>query len=546
MEHRVRIAGAAGQGVQTTADLLGKAVTRSGLHVICTSDAESRIRGGLNFSHLRICTDRHAGVTDDFDILVAVSPQAQQAFADWLPEDGALICQDECQHPGLVPVRLSELARQAGNARAAGTVGLSAVCALLGIELEIVTGVVKERFLSNEKLLGVNIRAAELGYRESQAFKPGERFRLPGGEPGEKRLWMAGHEALSLGALAGGVSFVAGYPMSPATSILTDLAGWAEQAGVLVEQAEDEIAAINMVAGASYTGARAMTATSGGGFCLMTEGVSLLGMIEAPAVIMLGQRPGPSTGLPTRTAQGDLHLVLHAGQGFFPRVILAPRNIPDCFEIGARAFDIAERYQVPVFVLTDQLLQDSQESIKPFDPGGLPDTRHLVAAGKGYQRYARTEDGISPFAAPGASDQVVVVDSDEHDEDGHLTESAERLRKNETVSAASLLPAPVVEGDPAGQPLVVSWGSTFETIREARKTCDFAHLHLRQLWPLPEEHLAPLKTASSIAVVENNVGGELFTLLKRFAGRSIDHQVNRLDGRPFDVAGLADRLREVL
>ena len=486
-------------------------------------------------------------------------------FADRLPEHGALLCQEKCEHANLVGAELSKLAEQAGSLKAVGTVAVAAVCALLGVSREIVEAAVKERFSQNEKLAQLNSRATASGYQAGLTYKPGERFRMLPESVSPGRLWVSGHQAISLGALAGGVRFVAGYPMSPATSILTDLAAWAGEAGVLVEQAEDEVAAINMVAGASYAGTRAMTATSGGGFCLMTEGVSLLGMIEGPAVIILGQRPGPATGLPTRTAQGDLHLVLHAGHGFFPRVILAPRNVPDGFEITARAFDIAEQFQVPVFILTDQLLQDSQASIEPFDPSGLPRERHLVgseklASMKSYQRFAQTDSGISPQAAPGSSEHVVVVDSDEHDEDGHLTESgdiAERMagkrqRKSRTLTEAELLPPPLVDGDVDGRPLVITWGSTYETMAEAKSRLavggkELAHLHLRQLWPLPEKFLADLfGRSASLTVVENNVGGELAALLRRVTLRGADNVINRVDGRPFNVAGLVGRLEEAL
>jgi 2-oxoglutarate/2-oxoacid ferredoxin oxidoreductase subunit alpha len=565
VERKIRIAGAAGQGVKTAADLLGKAVNRSGFFATCYMDAESRIRGGLNFSHLRVATQPCQGITDDYDILVALSDPALEEFVNQLPKTGTVIGHRAFEHPLAAPLILSKLAEQAGNNKAAGSVAFAAVCALLGIRRQIAEKVVEEHFHNRTDLAKINAEAVKLGYDAALSWKPGERFRMPDQQASAKHLWMAGNQAMSLGAVAGGVHFVAGYPMSPATSILANLANWAKQADILVEQAEDEIAAINMVAGASYAGARSMTATSGGGFCLMTEGISLLGMIEGPAVIIIGQRPGPSTGLPTRTAQGDLHLVLHAGQGFFPRVILAPKNISDCFEITARAFDIAERYQVPVFVMTDQLLQDSQTSIEHFDSSDLPSKRYFLSSQqldsmKSYQRFAQTESGISPLAAPGISRHVVVVDSDEHDEDGHLTESAatadrmarKRLRKAKTLQETALLRPADVEGEVEGRALLISWGSTYETVAEARSVLtkggsQLAHLNLRQLWPLDEKLLSDLmKSASRVIVVENNVSGELANLLRRTALQPVDQVITRMDGRPFNVAELVSRLGEVL
>jgi 2-oxoglutarate ferredoxin oxidoreductase subunit alpha len=523
----IRISGAAGQGVQTAADLLGKAATRAGLFAYGYSDAESRIRGGRNFSHIRIATQPCMGVHESVDLLL------------------------ELNQPDL-----TELAEKAGSKKAVNTAAAATACALAGVPRVVTAGVVAERFSGPHA--EANARTVALAYENAERHEAGDRFRMSA-EDQRRRLWVGGHQAIALGAVAGGVRFYAGYPMSPSTGIMTSLAAWSREAGVLVEQAEDEIAAVNMVAGASYAGARSMTATSGGGFCLMTEGVSLLGMIEAPAVMVLA--PGPATGLPTRTAQGDLLLALHAGHGFFPRVILAPQNLADGFELTARAFDIAERFQVPVLILTDQLLQDSQASVDPFDVSGRPTERHLLTAEQlasveRYRRYDQTDSGISPQAAPGVSGHTVVVDSDEHDEDGHPIEAAEiadrmaakRIRKAASLQNATLLPPPEIAGDPDGQPLVVSWGSTYETIREVPgRGRDFAHLHLRRLLPLDGESLADLfRRASSLIVVECSVGGELAALLQGVTLHPVDHTVTRRDGRPFSVEDLARRLGEVL
>ncbi len=562
----VRFAGAAGQGLQTAADLLGKAALRSGLYAYSYTDAGSRIRGGLNFSQIRVSTAALMGVVDKCDLLIALSKEAGEKFEDDLAENGAIIGLEQTDHPRSVPFGLEQLARETGSPKVAVTVGLASVCALLGIEQDLIDDLVSTRFSATPKLTETNKKAVSAGYQAVREWAHQQRYQLPLAlESAVDRLWLTGHEAISLGAVAGGVKFVAAYPMSPATSNLTDLAAWAQDFGIVVEQAEDEVAAINMVAGASYAGARAMTTTSGGGFCLMTEGISLLGMIEAPAVVVLGQRPGPSTGLPTRTAQGDLHLVLHAGHGFFPRVVLAPRDVADGFEITAQAFDIAERFQVPVFVLTDQLLQDSQAVVASFNVANLPHQRHLLSrdqlnAMEHYQRFAQTDSGVSPLAAPGSSEQVVVVDSDEHDEDGHLIESAQiakrmaekRLRKAQHLQQAKLLPEPNIEGDLEGRTLIVSWGSTYQTIAEARailrqKGQEFAHLHLRQLWPLPEELLRrTFDQSASLVVVEANLNGELATLLRQACLVQADHVLTRVDGRPMNVQELVDRLAGVV
>lgn len=560
METNVRLAGEAGQGIQVAAELLGKALTRSGLWAYSYNDAESRIRGGLNFNHIRCCTKPHQGVVEGIDLLVALSRPALDTFVPMLSEQGGVICRGEWRHPSAAPFFLERIAEDAGNPKVAGTAGVAAVCRTVGIEREVVAGLVREKFSGSVQ--EINLKAVNMGYDAAAEWDKasGDMALKPEGESAG-RLWCAGVQAVALGAIAGGVRFMTAYPMSPATGVMVNLAGWADRAGLVVVQAEDEIAAVNMVAGASYAGARAMTATSGGGFSLMCEGVSLIGMIEAPAVFVLAQRPGPATGLPTRQAQGDLHMAINAGHGFFPRIILAPRNVRDCFAVTARAFDLAERYQVPVIVLTDQLLHDSQVTLDPFDVSGLPSERHFLSPEelenmKDYQRFARTETGISPLAAPGVSRHTVIVDSDEHDENGHLIESAaivrrmseKRLKKSRSVTGAT--EPPELDGEGGNGPLVLTWGSTFETAREAvervkKDSVSISHVNLRWLWPPPEDDLSRIVSeAPKVIVVENNVDGQMARYLRNHTGRKPDTIVNRLDGRPLEVDDLVERIGE--
>jgi 2-oxoglutarate ferredoxin oxidoreductase subunit alpha len=563
MEVQIRIAGAAGQGIQTAADLLGRSLSRAGSFVYLYNDAESRIRGGLNFSHLR-CSDQPLhGISQQVDILVALTDAAVTEFAHLVAKNGIILCNRENTHPRTAPFTLASLLAEIGNEKALALLSAAIICALLDIPKELVEALVRDHFGSG-KVLDSNLLALELGYRKARDLDNAARFRLAHTPPKAPRLWLAGHESVALGAIAGGVRFVASYPMSPSTGTLTDLADWAHEASLVVEQAEDEIAAINMVAGASYAGARAMTTTSGGGFCLMTEGVSLLGMIEVGGVILIAQRPGPATGLPTRTAQGDLRLALHAGHGAFAKAIFAPKNLQECYELTARAFDVAERFGCPVFVLTDQLLQDSQATMDAFSTKDLSRKRGLLTKEQleemsSYRRYELTDSGVSPQAAPGISQHVVVVDSDEHDMDGHLTEKpiiAEQMAHKRLRKIASLKSSldfePVIEGQKSSPHLVISWGSSYETLKEARnqlkkKNVLFAHLHLSQVWPLPEERLKALFAKyDRIILVENNVVPELGALLCECTLRKHDVFINRFDGRPFSVEEMVSRLTEVL
>jgi 2-oxoglutarate ferredoxin oxidoreductase subunit alpha len=335
--------------------------------------------------------------------------------------------------------------------------------------------------------------------------------------------------------------------MTPSTSIGQTLAKYADKMGLVVEQAEDEIAAINMALGASFAGAPSMVGTSGGGFALMVEGVSLAGMTETPIVIVVAQRPAPATGLPTRTEQGDLNFVLYAGHGEFPRAVFAPGTVEECFELTCKAFALAEKYQGPVFVLTDQFLSDSYRSVKAFDLGNLATLRTAVdefSPAIRYHRFALTESGISPRLLPGQSKRLVVAGSDEHTEDGHLTEDLsvrkrmveKRLRKMEGLRKEGI--PPELKGDRNPDLLLVTWGSTKGSVLEAASIMKsggkkVATLYFPQIWPLVQEHfLEALREARQAVSVEGNATGQLAGLIRRETSFEIKRRVSRYDGLP--------------
>ena len=371
---------------------------------------------------------------------------------------------------------------------------------------------------------------------------------------------ITGSEAIALGALAAGCKFYSSYPITPSTGILNYMALAAEQMGVVVEQAEDEICAINMALGASYAGVQAMTATSGGGFALMVEGLSLAAMTETPIVIALGQRPAPATGLPTRTEQADLEYALYAGHGEFPRAIFTPGNAHQCFYVTAHAFRIAEKYQIPVFVLTDQYLADSYQDFEPFDTSKIDATRYIMTDGElakmsEYKRYAITasglpdwavQAGISPRALPGQSQHLVIADSDEHTEDGHLTENLQvrtqmvdkRLRKYDALSKEVL--TPTLDVNAKAQTILVSWGSNYGVVKETAQSLNFGALHFQQVWPFPKDDFIRLtKDAQKIIVIENNATGQLARIIKNETGLTNITSINKYNGLPFTVNELA-------
>ena len=376
-------------------------------------------------------------------------------------------------------------------------------------------------------------------------------------------MLIAGNDAIGLGVVASGCKFYSAYPMTPSTGIMNYLASKEKEYGIIVEQAEDEIAAINMALGASFSGVRAMTGTSGGGFSLMVEGLSLAAMTETPVVIALAQRPGPATGFPTRTEQGDLLFALHAAHGEFPRVVFAPGTPEQAFYLTNKAFDIAERFQIPVIILTDQYLADSQWTFDGFDLKGIKYTDYRLRGNEfkklsEYKRHAYTENGVSPLGVPGDSKHVVVTDSDEHDEQGHIVEDAEtkikmvekRLFKKLPLIRQEITP-PVLYGDEKPEIVIVGWGSTYGVMKEAvdviLKDRSIAMLHFSELYPLPSmdnvNYLNILHNAKLAVCIENNATGQLAHILRAETGFVFFNKtVNKYDGRPFTLDYLLGEL----
>ncbi|MFA6292417.1 MAG: hypothetical protein WC637_11575, partial [Victivallales bacterium] len=371
-----------------------------------------------------------------------------------------------------------------------------------------------------------------------------------------KQILLNGAEAVGLGALAGGCNFVSSYPMSPSTGVLSFLAQNGSRFGIVVEQAEDEIAGINMAIGAWYAGARAMVTTSGGGFALMSEGLSLAGMLESPMVVHLAQRPGPATGLPTRTEQGDLELALYAGHGDFPRIILAPGNLEEGFCLAQKAFNLADKYQVPVFIMTDQFFVDSCYNTGAFSLGDVKIEKYFIETRREYKRYELTENGISPRGIPGFGEGLVCVDSDEHDQEGHITEDLnlrikmvdKRMGKLGMMKNESIPPKLI--GLVNYRNLIVCWGSTLNAVCEAVGILggsDTAVLHFSQVYPLDGDAVAGLiSKAEKTVIVENNATGQFERILKIHAGVGFSHRILKYNGLAFAADELAGKIGSVL
>ena len=559
MDIQLLIGGEDGQGLVTIGQLLGKALVRAGHEIFVSQSYHSRIRGGHNTFAIRLGAGPFFAPRDSIDILVALNAETVALHRGQLT-DRALLVADSAfapELPGAIAVPFAEL----GPERLWNTAALALLGHILGLPSEPLYQAVEDMLgKKHPEALAENREIMEKSRAWAATQVPEHGFGLTGEAPPADRLLLNGNEAIALGALAGGLKFCAFYPMTPATSIVLELISHAETMGCVVEQAEDEIAAINMAIGAAFAGAPSMVATSGGGFALMAEGVSLAAMTETPVLIVVAQRPGPATGMPTRTEQADLEFVLHAGHGEFPRAIFAPGSIEACYHLTQKALALAEQSQSPIFLLTDQFLADSARPVVPFDPEAITPVRagaEPEAAVTPYQRYRFTENGLSPRLLPGLSMHLVVADSDEHDEEGHISEDhgvriamvEKRLRKFELLRQQVV--APELSGEKGADLLFVCWGSSQGPVREAAAVLrgqgrSVAVLHFSQAWPLvPAQFLDILQASSMIVCVEGNATGQFARLIQREAGFALPGRIARYDGLPFTARYILDRLERL-
>ncbi len=558
------LCGEAGGGIQTAEALLTRIFKNAGLHVFSTKEYMSRIRGGSNSTQIRIASRPIAAPLHRIDLLV---PFDRQALTHLEKRIGArtLILADRKKILGsgpagplpVVDVPLSEIAAAAGKAFP-NVVAVGLVAGLVGVDRAAVEAEIRRVFEPRgETVSAKNRDAATRGYDAGFGMvRDGSvRIDIRRDPAAAGDILLTGGEAVGLGAIAGGCNFIASYPMSPSTAVLLFLAGRAADFGIVAEQAEDEISAINMAIGAEYAGARAMVTTSGGGFALMEEGVSLAGMLESPVVIHLAQRPGPATGLPTRTEQADLQMALYSGHGEFARVLYAPGTIEEAVQLTQRAFNVADRFQVPVFVLTDQYLMDSFAQIPALDSAAMKMEKCIVRTGRDYQRYPLTDDGISPRGIPGWGDGLVCLDSDEHDAEGHITEDLDlrvrmvdkRLKRLAALKQEAV--PPVWTGPADSRVLVVGWGSTAPIIGEALAVIgrrDVAQLHFPQVYPLAPGVADLLKRAEILVIVEGNATAQLARLLRAETGVEIPRRILKYNGLSFTVEELAARIEGAL
>jgi len=576
------IGGEAGAGISRSGFLLAKACMRGGLNVFGVNDYQSLIRGGHNFYIVRISDGEIYSQPDQVDLLIALNAETALRHKDELVSGGGIIYDENDinlkaeplsrKDLKLYPIPLKKIVvdelKEPHNLIMRNTVALGATIAVTDYDFALLEEILRDTF--KPEVAESNIKAARKGYDHiKQNFKSEFEYRLKKTDTaGRRRIFLSGNEAVGLGALKAGCKFYVSYPMTPTTGLLHLMTSNERNYSMIAMQPEGEIAAINMIAGAAFAGVRTMTATSGGGFCLMSEGLGMTGMTETPVVVMVGQRPGPSTGLPTYSAQGDLRFVIHASQGEFPRVVVAPGDIEECFYETMRAFNWAEKYQLPVILLTDKYVVESEVSVEPFDVNRVGIERGSLITdkyeGKGeYGRYEITETGVSPRAVPSAKGTIVHANSDEHDEYGLTTEDPvtttammdKRMRKLSAIVKEieeRNIEAIKFYGPEEAQATIISWGSTKGPIREAMKLLKSEgvavnYMQILYLHPFPKGEVEKvLLRAKKTIVIEQNKTSQLSSLIRDHNLRRVDNKILRYDGRPFNPGDLSERIKEML
>lgn len=558
------LCGAAGQGIQTVERLLTGILKKSGYNVFATKEYMSRIRGGVNSTEIRISEKPVQCRLDRIDILVPLNKGSLERMRKRInPEtivtgEKGKAEEEVSEQARFFDIKFTELATEIGNKVYSNTIAVGVLLGMLGLKLEESQEYLKEYFSGkSDEIIEKNTEAIQKGYEKGvEIAKSNElEFNLRKDADVKGQILINGAEAVGLGAFAGGCNFVSSYPMSPSTNVLVFMARHMDDFGCIVEQAEDEIAAMNMTIGAWYGGAKGMVTTSGGGFALMSEGLSLVSMLEMPMVIHLAQRPGPATGLPTRTEQADLELALYSGHGEFPRILLSPGTVEQGFYLTRKAFNLADRFQVPVFVLSDQYFMDSYYNTDKPELSGLKPEKHFVQTDETYQRYKLTENGLSPRGIPGFGEGLVCVDSDEHDQEGHITEDFDvrtqmvdkRLKKLKLIEQEVIRPELI--GPEDYQNLIVCWGSVRNIVKEAAEYLgrdDTAILHFSQIYPVHTEAKEFLSRAKKKIIVEGNATGQFARLLKIHTDTDFDNKVLKYNGLNFASDEVTEKLDKLL
>lgn len=570
------IGGAAGTGIDSAGKVLALALTRAGLNVFTNSEFASQIRGGHNFYRVRAAQERHLECHRNIsDILMVLDKLSIKTHIGQVVDGGTVLYDadeiklEDVEVPKNIKMAhlpLKKLAEEAGSPILRNTIAVGATLGMLGIGLEIFKQILSEQFgKKGEELVKKNYVAADLGYNYAKDnFAAGFHIQLEERPRKEPYMLVTGNDAVVLGALKGGCTFVAEYPMTPSSSILTLMAKYGKPHNIVVKHTEDEIAAVNMLIGAGWAGARALTGTSGGGFSLMSEAIGLAGQAEVPIVIVNVQRPGPSTGLPTRSGQGDLRLVMHASQDDLPRFVIAPGDKDECFFLTHEALNLAEKYQCPAIVLSDKYLAETIQAVPQWKTDDLKIergkmlTEEEIAKIEDFKRYVDVEDGVSPRSIPGQKGGAYTATSNEHDEYGDICEDAanrtkmqwKRMRKIE--HALAELPAPKLVGDADADVTYVLYGSCKGAVKEAMEMLAEDGIKanfLQVIYMIPfhrKEVKELLSKCKNLILVEANYTGQLRGVVAENTGVMIENFIRNFSGRPFTADEVVEGTKRIL
>jgi 2-oxoglutarate ferredoxin oxidoreductase subunit alpha len=592
----IAIGGAAGQGIATPGNILARMFIRRGLHFNAYNAFQSIIRGGHIFLTIRASDQKIYNHGDKLDLLVCLNQDTMNRHLGLMGPGTRVIFNSDTIEPGeagegaqCCPLPIKELTDNNRNKLVQNTVALGALTYLLGTNFEVLGDMLTLQFQrKGQDVVDENLGVGRAGFDYAAAHFEAFPEPIPTG-PKPLAVW-TGNEALAMGGAAAGVKFYCAYPMSPSTGVLHWMANNARELGIMVRQVEDEIGVANMAIGAAHVGCRSMCATSGGGFALMTEAIGMAGMMETPVVFINVQRAGPSTGVPTKTEQGDLWQTLGASQGDFERFIVAPQNALDAFNTLPELFNLADKFQCPGIVISDLLISEGTFSVDPDDLDMQPDIDRgevitepntevsdiasasqgrnghdpglIGAPSNGYMRYKHTESGISPRALPGLPGYVHVVASDEQDEDGvlisdeftnpHKRRKMVEKRARKFKNALAQIAPPLLEGPEDAEVTLIGWGSTYGVIKEAieqlkQKGISANHLPIKWIVPLHVEAVTDIVSrAGRTIIVENNYSGQFFRYLRSETGLAIDGHIRKYDGEPFMPHHIVDGVMEQL
>jgi|BEDMetMinimDraft_1075159.scaffolds.fasta_scaffold01287_2 2-oxoacid:acceptor oxidoreductase, alpha subunit len=576
----VRFCGAAGDGIESIGSIMVRTFARAGLHVYAYRNYQSVIRGGHVWYQVRASNEKLTSFGDFYDIMVTTNKDGIIYDSSQIREGGIIIYdkskvkfnESEVGKRYLdMNIPLSEIAQLYSRISAMqNVVAYGAIVELLGLDFSIVKEVLEYEFGDKGKdIVEQNIAAARKGFEYANEVYENIKIEFKVKDP-RRKMFISGANAIAFGGYVAGCKFYAAYPMTPSSPILHWFAEHSKKGGIIVIQPEDEIAVINMAIGAAHAGVRSMVATSGGGFALMSEAVGLAGMTETPLVIVEGQRGGPSTGLPTNTEQGDVRQVLGAGQSDYPKVVMAPRDIEELFYSTIEAFNLAEKYQIPVIILSDLYMNESTSTLeKEFDIENVKiDRGWIVKEGevKDYKRYLITENGVSPRALPGMKDYNFVAASDEHDEKGHLISDVlaglpymlktrkammeKRMRKEQYILKE--LEPPTLYGSKNADVTIISWGSTRGAVREAIKILEREgitanSLEIKYLHPFHANEVKEILINSKLKLlVENNYSAQVGGLIAQHTGIILENKLLKYDGMPIMPMEIVTKVKEIV